>query len=325
MKLLKSTRQHPFTKMFLVVFSIALLFPLHSQSRLLEKIYAVVNGKTITLTEIKDYQDKLKNGGFLNDLLFSDPETRQKALEDREYLIKLLIDDKIIEYAIQENNLLVTEERVSKEITSIADRQNMTVDQLRRTLQSQGVDFEEYRDFVKSGIERRQLVEKEITSKIKISEQDIVSHYLSNNGSSQSQVFEFHIAHILLKQKNQANEVQSKLSKGNSFESLVKEYSTDQDTKNQGGKFGRFKSGEMIASIEKAIGSLEIGETSKIVKTPMGFHIFKILDRKLIKDPAIEKQKQQIYQQLIAQAFQEQLQFWLSQKRKDAIIQINKI
>ena len=60
------------------------------------------------------------------------------------------------------------------------------------------------------------------------------------------------------------------------------------------------------------------------------FHGKKMLDYVteaggVIEIPAIEKQKQQIYQQLMAQAFQEQLQFWLSQKRKDAIIQINKI
>ena len=80
----------------------------------------------------------------------------------------------------------------------------------------------------------------------------------------------------------------------------------------------------MLSSIEKAISPLKIGETSKTVKTPMGLHIFKILDKKLVKDPAIEKQKQAIYQQLFAKAFKEQLNFWLSQKRKDAIIQINK-
>lgn len=295
-----------------------------SHARLLEKIYAVVNGKTITLSEIKEYQDKLKSGGFLNDLLFSDPEVRQKALTDRDYLIKLLIDEKIIDFAIQENGFLVTEERVTKEISTIADRQNMSIKQLRETLEGQGVDYEDYRSFVKDGIERQQLVEKEITSKIKISEQDIVSHYLSNNKSSSSQIFEFHIAHILLQSSEEAKEIQNKLKSGSNYETLVKEHSTDDDTKNTGGKFGKFKSGEMIASIEKAIEKLNIGETSVTVKTPMGYHIFKILDKKLVKDPAIERQKQQIYQKLMAEAFKEQLQFWLSQKRKDAIIQINK-
>ncbi len=314
-----------FTKSALVVFLMGVA-PLAAQARILEKIHGVVNGETITLTEIKDYQKKLKEGGFLNDLLFSDPEVREKASKDKDYLLKLLVDEKIIDYEVKKNGLLVTEERVTKEISDIAQRQNMTTAQLKRTLQDQGVNFAEYRDFVKKSVERRQLVEKEITSKIKISEQDIVSHYLSKSKSGKTQVFEYNIAHILLKssEKDKAKDLSAQLKSGKSFTDMVKAHSVDEDTKKDDGKFGTFKSGEMISSIEKAIADLKIGETSTVVKTPMGLHIFKVLDKKLVRDPAIEKQKQAIYQQIFAEAFKEQLDFWLVQKRKDAIIQINK-
>ena len=297
-----------------------------AQAKVLEKIYAVVNGDTITLTEIQDYQKKLKEGGFLDDLLFSDPKVRQKAIDDKAYLIKLLIDEKIIDFEVKQNSLQVTQERVDKEIETIAKRQQMTAGQLKRTLRDQGVNFADYRDFVKKSVERRQLVQKEITSKIKISDQDIVSHYLQKNGASKSQVYEFFLAHILLEgdQEAKAKELTSELEKGSSFESLVTEHSTDSDSKSKSGQFGRFKSGEMLGAIEDAIQPLKVGETSKVVKTPMGLHIFKILDKKLIKDPAIDRQKQAIYQGLFAKAFKEQLSFWLIQKRKDAIIQINK-
>ncbi|MEM7645353.1 MAG: peptidylprolyl isomerase [Pseudomonadota bacterium] len=297
-----------------------------SQARVLEKIYAIVNGEIITLSEIKDYQYKLKNGGFLNDLLFSDPEEREKASKNRDYLLKLLVDEKIIDFEVKRNGFLITEERVNKEITTIAKRQNMNVDQLRQTLAAQAVNYDEYRDFVKKSIERRQLVEKEITSKIKISEQDIVSHYLAKSGSNSNQIFEFSLSHILFKTGNRsgANKVIQMLKDGKNFEKLAAEFSSDGDTKKNGGKFGDFKSGEMISSIEEAIQPLEIGDTSQLVKTPMGLHIFKILDKKLVQDPEIERQKKGIYQQLFSQAFKEQLNFWLNQKRKEAIIQINK-
>ena len=171
-----------------------ILFTSTAHSRVLEKIYAVVNGEIITSTEIKDYQKKLKNGGFLNDLLFSDPKERKKAIDSRDYLLKLLVDEKIIDFEVKQNGFLVTQERVSKEISTIAKRQNLSVSQLKSTLKQQGVNFTEYQDFVKTSIERRQLVEKEITSKIKISEQDIVSYYLSKNKNSSSQVYEYNFS-----------------------------------------------------------------------------------------------------------------------------------
>lgn len=297
-----------------------------AEAKVLEKIEAVVNGDIVTLSEINDYQHKLANGGFLNDLLFSDPEVIQKASKDKDYLLKLLMDEKIIDYEVKQNGFLVTDERVNKEIATIAKRQSMTVPQMQETLRHQGVDFDEYRNFVKKSIERRQLVEKEITSKIKISEQDIISHYLANNKASQSQVFEFNISHILFKPSDQAkaDSALTQLAQGANFEKLVGEMSDDADTRKQAGRFGTFKSGEMIASIQQAIEGLKIGQTSKVVKTPMGLHIFKVNDKKLVEDPEIEKQKAQIYQQLFSQAFKEQLEFWLVHKRKDAIIQVNK-
>lgn len=308
----------------LFLFSLSLCFSAHA--KVLEKVYAVVNGETITLTEITDYQKKLKSGGFLNDLLFSDPQERQKALKNKDYLLKLLVDEKIIDFEVKQNGFLVTDERVKKEIGTIAKRQNMSVSQLKQTLKGQSVNFTEYRSFVKKSIERRQLVEKEITSKIKISEQDIISHYLLKNKSGKTQVFEFNLAHILFKKddSSSAKAVSKALKDGASFSALVKKHSIDDDSKSKSGLFGNFKSGEMIQSIQTAIENLNIGETSPVVTTPMGLHVFKVLDKKLVKDPGIEKQKQGIYQQLFAQAFKEQLNFWLIQKRKDAVIQINK-
>jgi peptidyl-prolyl cis-trans isomerase SurA len=305
---------------------VTLLFSLNCSAKIIEKVLAVVNGETITLTEIAEYQTKLKTGGFLDDLLFSDPQERKKASTDESYLLNKLVDEKIIDFEVKQNGFLVTEERVDKEIATIAERQNMTISQLRHTLEGQSVNFLEYRAFVKKSIERRQLIEKEITSKIKISEQDIISHYLANNNSGKTQVFEYSLAHILFNKKNEAkaNEVAQNLKGGASFDKLVKEFSVDEESREKLGKFGDFKSGEMVNSIQKAIEKIKIGETSSVVATPMGLHIFKVLDKKLVKDPEIEKQKNAIYQQLFSQAFKEQLDFWLLQKRKDAIIQMNK-
>ena len=50
-----------FKILFLLLFIVS---PKSSQAKILEKIKAVVNGEIITLTEIKEYKKKLKNGGF---------------------------------------------------------------------------------------------------------------------------------------------------------------------------------------------------------------------------------------------------------------------
>lgn len=299
--------------------------PQSSAAKVIEKVHAVVNGEIITLTQIQDYKRRLKSGGFLNDLIFTDPEVRQRASEDEDYLLQLMIQERIMDYEIKRLGLQVTEQRVKKEITTMAQRQNMSVEQMQQAIADQGVDFADYKNFIKKSIERRQLVEKEISSKIKISEQDIANQYLSEFGGKVAQIFEFDLAHILFDQDDEeiAKKVFKQIKSGKKFEELVKEHSQDEGSREENGAFGSFKSGEMIASIEQAIADLDIGETTPVVKTPMGLHIFKVTDKKLIDDPQMQKQKERIYQQLMAREFKEQLDFWLSQKKKDAIIQIN--
>lgn len=308
---------------------ILLLFQLFAQpteARVIEKIYAVVNGEIITLTEIEDYHKRLKTGGFVNDLLFAEADVRKKAIKNRKYLIEKIIEEKIIDYEVKKNGFVVNADRINKEINTIAKSKGATRGQLKSALSRQGVDFVDYQDFIKKSLERKQLVEKEITSKIKISEQDIVSFYLSNKKGSSSQVYEYRLSHILLpaKEASKAQQIASQLQKNSDFSNQVRKHSTDSESKAKGGHFGVFKSGEMIASIEQAIANTDVGKTSGVVKTPMGLHIFKVTDKKLVKDPEIEKAKPRIFQVLFGKAFKEQLSFWLLQKRKEAIIQMNK-
>lgn len=312
------------TMIYLIFFFQLLVLP--SQARVLEKIYAVVNGEIITLTEIDDYHRRLKTGGFVNDLLFAETEERKKAVKSRKYLIEKIIDEKIIDYEVKKNGFVVNADRINKEINTIAKSKGATRGQLKKALSRQGVDFSDYQDFIKKSLERKQLVEKEITSKIKISEQDIVSFYLSNKKGSSSQVYEYRLSHILFspKEKSKAQDVAARLQKSGDFSNEVQKHSTDSESKSKGGHFGVFKSGEMISSIESAIANTDVGKTSSVVETPMGLHIFKVTDKKLVKDPEIEKAKPQIFQVLFAKAFKEQLSFWLLQKRKEAIIQMNK-
>jgi len=306
--------------------AVIILFSTTAWGKVLEKIYAVVNGEIITLTEINTYRSNLKKGGFVNDLLFGDPAEKDKAIKSRDYLIKKLIDEKIMDYEVKKNGFVANDERVTKEISSIAKSRGASVNQMKEVLTSRGINFDEYQSFIRKSLERRQLVEKEISSKIKVSEQDVEAYFASKKGGAAGQTFAFDLAHVLLPgdKKALAQEVAKKAKNGTPFAELVSQYSVDTDGKDSGGAFGTFRSGEMLASVENSIKNLEAGETSNVVETPMGFHIFKVTEKKITSSASLEREKPQIQQFLFAKAFKEQLEFWLSQKRKDAIVQINK-
>lgn len=298
--------------------------PMVSQGKVVEKIHAVVNGDLVTLTDITEYQKKLAGNGFLNDLLFADPAEREKAAADRNYLIKKIIDERIIDFNVKKNGFTATETQIDKEIDNIAKSRGITRQDLISTLRSQGISLTSYRRFIAESLSRRQLVEKEITSKIKISDEDIVSHYLSQKGETAKAAFSYQVKHILFSKEDRqkAQKIAATVNASN-FDEMVAEHSTDDDSKKRGGLFGTFKSGEMAPVMETSVSALASNGVSSLVETPMGFHVFKLVKKERIPDPEMEKARPAIYQSLFGKLFKEQFDFWLSEQRKLAIIQLN--
>ena len=86
-----------------------------------------------------------------------------------------------------------------------------------------------------------------------------------------------HCAHILVEKLSLAQEIKAKISNGESFANLAKQYSID-SSKKRGGDLGFFVRGMMVQEFEKAAFALEKGQVSEIVKTQFGYHIIKRLD-----------------------------------------------
>jgi parvulin-like peptidyl-prolyl isomerase len=298
-----------------------------AKAEVIESIIAIVNGAIVTRTDMQKYRDSLKQGTIVDDLLGDNP---QVLLKDDKALLKHMIDEKLVDDEVKKQNLQVTIERVEQEINSIEKRNNITRDQLKEALKKEGTNFSDYQDFIKKRIERQSVIERAITSKIKISDEDVIAAYEQRNGALSSTAAEFKISHILLRegkrsdaeQLKRAEEVMQKLKAGGNFEALASQYSEDPNF-NEGGYLGTFKQGEFLKPLEEAVKTLAPGEYAGPVKTKLGYHIVKLLERHVVPDPEFEQKKEQIRNELYQKAFVKQFQFWLEQKRQEAFIRIN--
>jgi foldase protein PrsA len=120
------------------------------------------------------------------------------------------------------------------------------------------------------------LQEKAASKDVKVSEKEMKDHY----ATLKPQV---HARHILVKDEKTAKEVKQKLDKGEKFEDLVKKYSQDPGSVQQGGDLGWFGAGAMVPEFEKATYALKKNEISGPVKSQNGYHIIQLLDKKELK------------------------------------------
>jgi parvulin-like peptidyl-prolyl isomerase len=109
---------------------------------------------------------------------------------------------------------------------------------------------------------------------------------------------EIKVAHMLVDTKEKALEIKKKLAKGTKFASLVKEYSKDEGSKNNGGDIGYVMKGQLVPEFESAAFAMKVGEVSEPVKTQFGWHVIKVVDKRPVKVPALEDEKANIQARL---------------------------
>ena len=131
--------------LFLILLTLATSL---SQAVVVERIVAIVNSEIVTLSELKEFRKKLKEGGLVDDTLLKAVD-KSKLQKSDKAVLDFLIKEKIIDSEITKQNLQVTIERVEQEIRTIAKKNGIDRSKLKQALKAQGVDFSEYQDFIK--------------------------------------------------------------------------------------------------------------------------------------------------------------------------------
>ena len=126
------------------------------------------------------------------------------------------------------------------------------------------------------------LLEETLKGKSEVSDAEVQQYYKENQQQF-TEPREVRIRHLFVNSEPVLQEVRSKLAKGESFEKLASQYNIDL-TRDDGGDLGFVKRGQLspaFAQFEEVAFSLRNpGDISDVVKTPLGYHILKLEDKK---------------------------------------------
>jgi peptidyl-prolyl cis-trans isomerase C len=167
-----------------------------------------------------------------------------------------------------------------------------------------------------------QLLDKEIESKAKVTEQDVREYYEKHKGElSSSQI---KASHVLVRTEEEAKTIHERLKKGEDFAGIAKKSSIDPGSAKNGGDLGYFTSGQMLPEFEAAAAKLKPGEISDPVKTKFGYHIIKVTDRKQGKPVEFEKIKNVLFQRLSAEKQKAVFDSYIEDLKKSYKVEVNK-
>jgi peptidyl-prolyl cis-trans isomerase SurA len=180
---------------FLVVTGLAAVSSYATETR--NRVVAIVNNQIITLHELNKTIKEL-TGHSAEDLRLHNEE---RFLEARRQILSHLIDEKIAEEKIKELNITVGDRQIDAAIERIKRDNRLTQEDLAARLERDGLTYEKFRQRIKGQIQRSQLIEHEVKSRIIISDADIVRSY-EQNPSFYGEEEQVHLASIFLMRKN---------------------------------------------------------------------------------------------------------------------------
>lgn len=265
------------------------------ESGVINKIIAWVNNDIITLKE-------------LNTIANMSPEV------SKEEILNDLINQKLIIQEAERQGIEIPDEQIDRMIETVK-AQFPSDEAFKQVLYAEGTSIEELRQKYKMELLKQQIIAVQVAKNIKISQKDIKE--LQKNLE-----WEIRVKHILVKTKQEAILVIAKLDRDEIFEELAKKYSICPSSK-KGGDLGFFHKYQMLSEFSDAAFKLRIGEISPIIKTKLGYHIIKMIERRRLP----EEEKQDILKEQIDilknKRFEQELKKWIKGLREKAYIVIS--
>jgi parvulin-like peptidyl-prolyl isomerase len=151
-------------------------------------------------------------------------------------------------------------------------------------------------------------IKKFIEGKIQVSDKEIEDYYKSHQEEFSSPLpVKVKVKTILVKTKEEAENISKKLKAGDSFDNLVREKSIDPSA-SRGGDIGWIGKGERDPEVEKAAFSLDKDGVSGVIETANGYQIIKVIDKRGGGVSTLPEVEKKIKMKLQAQKMQDEKQ-----------------
>ncbi|MCB9553855.1 MAG: peptidylprolyl isomerase [Myxococcales bacterium] len=298
-------------------------------AEIIDRVVAVVDDEVISLSELEDAARPL----LAQVDAVSDPVTRTQ-LRDRQLRAALdgLIGKMLVAQEAARRNLGVERADVDAHIERVRARQGWTEDQLRLYLQGQGLSLAEFRAEIRENLLRQRVIGAVLGSKIRIGESDLRDYYKEKLTRSNTE-YEVEAAHIVLSVpenatpaeeaavRQQATEILQRARSGEGFADLARRYSQGPGA-SEGGYLGTIRRGSIDGSIEQAIFALAPGEVGGPVRSPFGYHVVTVLDRKKLPPQPYEEIKEDLRRELHEKRLEEELGKWIDELKKKSFVDI---
>jgi len=257
----------------------------------IDRIVAVVNDDVITRHELDS-----RLAIVVKELQKQGTSLPAAEVLEKQILERMIIDMLQAQFA-KETGVHIDDTQLDKTLQRIAQENKFaTLAEFRARVEQDGVDFKKFREEIRNEIAATRLREREVDSKLVISDGE-VDNYLATQAKQAGKGEEYQLAHILVlvpeqasadkiqASRQRAEQALARLQDNVEFAQVAAEFSDAKDAL-QGGNLGLRPADRIPALFLDALQKMHPGEVSPVLRSPNGFHILKLIDKRS-KDAAV--------------------------------------
>ena len=298
--------------------------------RVVEEIIARVNNDIITKTEYDKALASAEDDAKQECESRCTPEQLQAATDDRrKNALRDLIDQSLLVQRGKDMGISV-ETDVIKQLDQIRIQNKIAdMDALEKAVTSQGLNWEDFKNNIRSHILTQKVIGQEVGSHITIPESEAKKFYEEHKsefiGPESVALAEIVVSTEGKKDaelpdlKKKAETALKRVNDGENFDDIAKRMS-DGSTKEQGGYLGVYKRGELAKQIEDKVFSMKRNQLTEVMETKQGYLILKVLEHYDEGQQAFEKVKDKIMNRLYEERMQPALKDYLKTLREQSYV-----
>ena len=268
--------------------------PPASRIVLLDRIVVIVNDQVITRRDLDE-----RVATVLTQLRQQGTPLPPRSVLEKQVLERMIFNQVQLQYA-KETGLRIDDATLEKTLSRIAEDSKLTPAQMRAALEKDGVGFDKFREDIREEITIARLREREVDNRITIADSEI-DNFLSTRQIQEGKTDEYNLSHILVSVPEQASperlqerraraeQALAQIKGGADFRQVAASFS-DAPEAVQGGALGWRETTRLPVLFADAIKGLKAGEVSGILRSPNGFHIVRVNERRGQGAPLIVSQ-----------------------------------
>jgi peptidyl-prolyl cis-trans isomerase SurA len=252
------------------------------------RIAAVVNNAIVTVEDLNARMNLvMKSSGI--------PDTPQNRQQLQTRILRTLIDEKLEQQEATKFKVTATKDEVARALENIEQRNNMQKGQLDQYLSNAGIPRSTLVDQVTASLLWNKVVQGRYASDVSVSDAEVtdeIARLKSDFGKPQS-----HIAEIFLAMDNPTQDTEIKgladrlidqIRKGAAFQAVAQQFSQSPSAAT-GGDIGWVTPSQFGPPLDEAIAKMNPGEISYPLRTPAGYYILFLIERRTPGENSVEE------------------------------------